>query len=507
MNVLLPRSSVIAWSLTVTSAFCLFFTSVAIAHAADILLSPSSGSYNNGQTFTVNVQVRPGSGEVLNAVQSDMTFDNDVLSVVSLSKDNSAFSLWTTEPAFSNAAGTISFGGGNTSPFSTQSTIVSITFRTTSEGEGTVSFGDTVITAGDGSGDNVFANATGGTYTISAAAEPEPTPEPEQAATVDEPADDNAAIAFGDPPRAPEVGSTAFLDPDEWYSITDGVFTWDLPFDVNAVAVEIATSSDNEPTEVFDPPIEEFVVSAENVSDGVQYLSVQYENQVGWGAVTNRKIQIDTTPPKPFDIEVQLGNSTSSFPAVVFEASDETSGIEYYELTIADREPVEVTPGEAEIGYQIRELEDGTYTITVTAYDKAGNQTVSTAPINIRAGWTPPVENEEERSIWSFLNGTNLIILVLVLITLAEFGYIIYLQREFKKKEELLRKETKEIQDQMEKIFSALRDEIYDQINTITKRPRLSKKEKEAVEGLNQALEVSETLIEKEINDVKKVLK
>ena len=59
----------------------------------------------------------------------------------------------------------------------------------------------------------------------------------------------------------------------------------------------------------------------------------------------------------------------------------------------------------------------------------------------------------------------------------------------------------------MEKIFSALRDEIYDQINTITKRQRLSKKEKEAVENLNQALEVSETLIEKEIGDVEKILK
>ena len=59
----------------------------------------------------------------------------------------------------------------------------------------------------------------------------------------------------------------------------------------------------------------------------------------------------------------------------------------------------------------------------------------------------------------------------------------------------------------MEKIFSALRDEIYDQINTITKRKRLSAKEKDAVESLTQALEVSETLIEKEINDVKTILK
>ena len=88
-----------------------------------------------------------------------------------------------------------------------------------------------------------------------------------------------------------------------------------------------------------------------------------------------------------------------------------------------------------------------------------------------------------------------------------QFIYIWYDRKQNKLREDKLRRETREIQDQMEKIFSALRDEIYDQINLITKRPRLSKKEKEAVEGLNQALEVSETLIEKEINDVKTILR
>jgi predicted transcriptional regulator len=85
--------------------------------------------------------------------------------------------------------------------------------------------------------------------------------------------------------------------------------------------------------------------------------------------------------------------------------------------------------------------------------------------------------------------------------------YIWFEMKRSKERDEKLRRETREIQDQMEKIFSALRDEIYDQINTITKRKRLSAKEKGAVEGLTQALEVSETLIEKEISDVKTILK
>ena len=93
-----------------------------------------------------------------------------------------------------------------------------------------------------------------------------------------------------------------------------------------------------------------------------------------------------------------------------------------------------------------------------------------------------------------------------MLIIIFEFLYILYERNKLFKKEEKIRKETMEVQDQMQKIFSALRDEIYDQINNITKRPRLSKKEKEAVDGLNKALEVSETLIEKEIKDVKQML-
>lgn len=485
--------------------FSLSFLFTFVAYAADVLVSPSSGSYSTGQTFTVTIQADP-KGDSINAVEASLSFDSSKLSVVSVSKTGSVFSLWTTEPTFSNTAGTISFGGGSPSPFSNRSTLVSVTFRAQGEGPAAVSFTDASALAADGQGTDVLENSVGSSYTVATGQTPV-ADDTQESSTTGENTDSEAAIAFGDPPRAPEVGSQAFLDEELWYKQTDGKFTWELPFDVTAVAVELATSSDNEPSEIYDPPIEEFVVSDENLTDGVQYLSVQFKNQVGWGGITNRKIQIDTTPPEPFKIQIQTANSKNGFPLLVFDAKDKTSGIEKYELIIADGEVVEITPDEARLGYLLKELEDGTYTVKVTAYDKAGNITISTTPVLITAGWVKPVEVEEESSFWQFFTGTNLFILILLLLVLAEFGYIIYERKQFAKTEEKLRKETREIQDQMEKIFSALRDEIYDQINTITKRPRLSKKEKEAVEGLNQALEVSETLIEKEINDVKKILK
>ncbi len=479
------------------------------AFAANLQISPASGSYSVGQTFTTTIQIDP-SGDSVNAVEAELTFDKSVLSVVNVSKTGSVFSLWTTEPTFSNTAGTISFGGGSPTPFSSRSNLLTVTFRTLSNGTGAIAFGTASALAADGRGTDVLEGKNGASFTVAAATTQTPTPaeEPEETAepeTSDE--DNNAALAFGDPPRAPEVGSVTFLDPELWYNKVDGVFTWELPFDVNALAAEIATSSENEPSTIIDPPVEEFVVSAENLADGVQYLSVQFKNQVGWGAITNRKIQIDTTAPEPFAIHIQAGTSPSSFPLLVFEAKDVTSGIDHYELTVADKEPVVVTPDEAKLGYMLKELEDGTYTVKVIAFDKAGNKTESSSPVLITAGWVKPAETVEEVSFWSFLTGTNILIGLLILTILLQFGYLIFERKQFSKKEERLRKETREIQDQMEKIFSALRDEIYDQVNNITKRPRLSAKEKEAVEGLNQALEVSETLIEKEINDVKKILK
>jgi hypothetical protein len=488
---------------------CFFFLSFTLTHAADLIVSPTSGSYSVGQTFTVTIQADPKTDSV-NAVEASLSFDKSKLSVVNVSKTGSVFSLWTTEPTFSNSAGTISFGGGSPTPFKIRSNLVSVTFRTLAEGAGAVSFGTASVLAADGRGTDVLAGKVGGSFTVGAATTPTPTPTPEtpkpaEPETGDE--DDNAALAFGDPPRAPEVGSVTFLDPEIWYNKFDGLFTWELPFDVNGLRAEIATSATHVPSTIIDPPNEEFIVNKDNLKDGIQYLSVQFKNQVGWGSVANRKIQIDTTAPEKFTINIQAGTTPSSFPLLVFDAKDPTSGIEKYELTIADKEPVIITPDEARLGYLLKELEDGTYTVKIIAYDKAGNKTESTMPVLITAGWVKPSEVVEEVSFWSFLNGLNIFIAFLILGNIMQFVYFMYERKQIVKKDEKLRKETREVQDQMEKIFSALRDEIYDQINNITKRPRLSIKEKEAVEGLNQALEVSETLIEKEINDVKKILK
>jgi len=490
--------------------FAVFFLfSISYAVAADLTLIPSTGSYNVGQTFTATVRAVP-SGNNVNAVEATLAFNPAVLSVVSISKEGSVFSLWTTEPTFSNTAGTIQFGGGSPTPFTTTSNIVTITFRAVTEGSAAVTVTNASILAADGRGTDVFRTGISANYTVAAASTPQ-TPPPSTPTPTTPQRDDEQAIIFGDPPRAPEVGSQTFMDPEVWYRETKGVFTWTLPFDVNVVAIEISNEPDNKPelntSAIIDPPVDEFVITPELISDGIQYFSINFKNQVGWGAVTNRKLKIDTTSPEPFAITVQAGTSPDSFPLLRFEAKDVTSGIDYYEMTIASKEPIRVTPDEARLGYLLKELEDGTYTVRVVAVDFAGNKREGSVAVLITAGWVKPIQEIEKTTFWDFLTPINLFIFFLIVIIILQIIYFWYEHKQLKEREEKLRRETREIQDQMEKIFSALRDEIYDQINMITKRKRLSTKEKEAVEALTQALEVSETLIEKEINDVKSVLK
>lgn len=145
----------------------------------------------------------------------------------------------------------------------------------------------------------------------------------------------------------------------------------------------------------------------------------------------NRKLQIDGTAPLPFDVDIRMGTTPSSF-TLMFEARDETSGIAYYELTIADQETFRVTPDEAKLGYLLKELEDGTYTVKVVAYDQAGNSRESTKPVLITAGWIKPIETEEAKSFWDFLTATNLLIFFLIVVVILQLIYIWYERNQIK---------------------------------------------------------------------------
>ncbi len=104
------------------------------AEASTLSLSPATGVYTTGSTFTVRVVVNT-KGAAINAADGTLSFNPKELQVVSVSRASSIFNLWTTEPTFSNSAGTISFSGGSPTGFTgAAGTVMTATFRTLGAG-------------------------------------------------------------------------------------------------------------------------------------------------------------------------------------------------------------------------------------------------------------------------------------------------------------------------------------------------------------------------------------
>ena len=550
---------------------------------ASLYLSPSTGTYTVGNTFLVQLKVNTG-GVAINAADGTLIFDPDKLEVKKISKTNSVFSLWVQEPVFSNSVGTVSFAGGKPSPGFTGAagTIINITFKARTSGTANVTFASGSVLADDGKGTNILANMGSGSYRLTVKQiTPLPVDEEEYV----------PPVVPGQTPVAPVVSSLTHSDENQWYSIDDPEFTWELPTDATGVSLLLHKKSTANPGPTSDGLIE--TKKFQNIEDGIWYFHIKFRNQHGWGEILHRKVLIDTHPPKPFEIEIQMEDPTDPRPILLFETTDDLSGIEYYEVKIDEGEGIPVTVKDVqENPYQMPPHAPGLALVEVIAFDKAGNSvrdekeieilpietpTITEFPKSLKAGqnlslrgeslpdvkikifvqWEEkePVISEVEADTqgkWSFLCSETLeegdyqvwvqaqdtrgalslisskisfwvglppflkfgkialdyLSIMIILFVLIVGGVIVtfYAWYKISQWRKRLRKETKEIAQSVAKAFRALREEVEEQIAKIDKKPGLTKGEKEIRDKLQEAINISEEFIGKEIKDVEKEL-
>ena len=138
--------------------------------AANLSLSPASGSYTIGNNFSISVNIDTG-GDFINAAEAYLTFDNTKFTVSSLDTSSSIFSAWP-QLTFSNAAGTIHFAGGLPSPGfkGSAGSVLKINFKGIALGTGNVDFeagaNKPSVLLNDGLGTEDFGVSSGGAYTI-----------------------------------------------------------------------------------------------------------------------------------------------------------------------------------------------------------------------------------------------------------------------------------------------------------------------------------------------------
>jgi hypothetical protein len=474
--------------------FLFSFFSFHFASAATLSITPAAGTYEQGKSFTASVVVESADAEV-NVAEAEITFDGSALAVQSISKDGSAFSLWTVEPKFSNAEGTISFGGGSPSPFTGKKTILSVTFKGLKEGEGAVSFvkEKSSVLAADGKGTNALSETKGAAYTISKAAVK--TPKEPEAPKVDIPV-------------IPAVTSSTHSDPEKWYKENTVKFAWDVPATVDSVKTLFDESPRSAPTVSHDPPTIEDEIK--DVADGVHYFHILFRNSAGSGTAAHRKVMVDKTPPLKFEVTKKEDSTGSGDTVILFNATDTVSGIDRYEISIDAGKPIAVALKDVTAdGYKLPAQDPGEHTAKVTAYDKAGNTADSEIKFTV-AGEAPPVKKaaEEEAPVQTGVGTIYWIVLLFFVALAVFFGAKTFSERRrYLGDRELLKRETDEVGEKLGKVFVVLRDEIEEQVHTLSGKPNLSDTEREILEKIKDALDMSEEILDKEVEDIRKLLR
>lgn len=374
-----------------------FLVMPSVILAATLSITPGTGVYTAGATFTARVVVNT-AGKSINAAEGTVKFNPNELSVVSLDRSGSIFNLWVTEPTFSNSAGTISFSGGLPSGYTGGSgTVFSITFRAKAAGSPKVSLTGGSVLANDGMGTNVLTSMNGGTYTVQA---PSTTPAPEVVIEY---------VAPANTPGTPQITSSTHEGGETWSTKKTAALSWSLPSGIEAVRTLLDSSAGTIPTKVYDSPISSIELT--DLSEGVSYFHLQFKNADGWGKVAHYRLAVDTEKPSEFIVTTAEGVEAAN-PVQILQlaAKDAASGIARYMVRIDNAEAYEYIDTDASGKISLPTLAPGYHAVIIEAFDKAGNSMVATHSFTIDSFSKPeftefPSEINEE--VIPVLRGTT----------------------------------------------------------------------------------------------------
>ncbi|MBP7992157.1 MAG: hypothetical protein KAZ30_00715 [Candidatus Magasanikbacteria bacterium] len=345
-------------------------------NAATLGLSASVSKVNAGDLVTVTVSLNTNSKTINNA-EASVFFPVDLVEVVSLSSQGSIFPLWVEQPNFSNANGKISFSGGIPSPgFTGSGKVVSIIFRTKKAGTASFYFSGAAVRENDGLGTNILTGQGSTSVEITTVSEEKPKPPTEDQDKPKEPTEPTLPTEEKIPPEsgASQGGivlySTTHPDQNMWYSAKAATFAWKVPSTAKAVQTLVGSFPDSTPTILYRPPIYRKDVS--NLTDGVWYFHLRYQDGSGWSKTSHYRIQIDSAPPT--DLSVASNESPEGEISLAVKAKDALSGMNYYNIIIDNQESIKVPVDLANEPIILPALSLGSHRVVVEAYDNAGNK-------------------------------------------------------------------------------------------------------------------------------------
>lgn len=363
------------------------FMSHSLARAATMYLLPATQSVSIGQEFTVDVKINTSDSSTnINAAQATIQFPVNILSAVSVSTQSSTFGFWLTGPTVSNDDGTIQFIGGTIKGIGGSALeVAQITFKATGAGSADLTIAGGAVLAADGKGTNVLAGTQGASVVVATTVVPllpdTGTMPSEQLTPIDRTPSPATEL-----PAAPTLSVPLYPDQSRWYNqLGDTIILWNVPADITQVATSI-NHAEGDSIGITQPTLSNGQ-DLGILKDGIWYVRVQFKNNIGWGPPSYYKISIDTTPPLPFDIQIENAGTDDPSPSIHFETSDSLSGIAGYTISIDGEDIAQTTSTSMLLPPQL----PGTHTLVVKASDLAGNTTQDDIPFTIVPLPTPRI--------------------------------------------------------------------------------------------------------------------
>lgn len=340
------------------------------AKAATLELSLDKEIVSSKDDVSVLVTVN-SEGQDINTAQATISFPVSLLEVIEVDRTDSIFSFWLEGPIYDNNKGTIRFAGGATSGFTGASLrVFRVAFRVKGSGTGRLGISDGAITASDGTGSNVYTTAKGLDINIPSTAE-------FQSVKLER-VRQEATIAKALPAQ---LGLDIPFYPNQldWNNRSA---SFQAKWNISPDTINGAVSIDKNPNSIPTASVETLTGSKifPALTDGVWYLHLRLENNIGWSSTLHYRLAIDTTPPAPFKIISNVGFQTANpRPTIKFNSSDLTSGINSYSIRLDD---VLATTTKLS-SYQFSPLLPGVHQLVVVSTDKAGNSTSETETLEI----------------------------------------------------------------------------------------------------------------------------
>ena len=338
------------------------------AESASLYLSPSSGSFLVGSTFTVSIFLNTEENEI-NVVWADLEFPPEILQITSPTTGSSFISEWIIPPNYSNERGMVSFKGGVPGGIITSAGLVSsVTFRAVASGKTKIEFSDaSKVLLNDGQGTDVLTNTRGGEYQV-----------------------------LISPPEGPKVFSPTHPNPNVWYPDSSPSFSWEEEKTVTDFSWSFDQNPQGRPDGISEG--DKTLVSFSEVKDGIWYFHIRQRKEEVWGKTTDIPVRIDTTSPNDFISRIETYSRLVDYQTMIyFETKDNFSGINHYEINIID---LSVSPStqsfftEVTSPYKVPYQRAGKYNAIIRAIDRAGNIRESETRFRLMTPLITHIENQ-----------------------------------------------------------------------------------------------------------------